>query len=629
LSSPISTCIQGAEAGFGFSALVEGGVIAVTGEVPPAGVAVGGLIAGAFIGCIAFSYFNKPVQPILSTGVADLINQDEAQFTDVVREFSDLYNAVVTTTNNFNIDITPGLKYDLLWILALDYNDYYTYIGSVQSYQNYIINNITKSFNPYIQNIIYSAQAYAQTFAQINSVSGQTGGVQFSTTISNVQPIVIYPMGNFNDSNFIPFPVGFGVQYQAFGKTNTLAVLFGDPTQSYVAFNPNTNNYTTIKFNTVVIEQVPLGLVDILPFVSAEQYSSQSQGVVEEISGINAQINGQSVEIAENMSTISINYAGNNVAVLINLSNVSNPAMYISIPGGYTGSYINFGGIVQYLQFLQNLNLTLYAQDLWNYYHNMGYTQQQLYNLLKGTAFNIYFPNCNPSSVYNESQLLFTVLNDLYQQGTNGNINVFPIFAGGSFTANGKTIQGYAQFNQSVVLQPSQCTSVGGLIIDTNNNVYYIPPGNPICNAGANTVVFRPDIWKVNGASTCSFVPIPYSFLGISNYPQNTVGVVFDLDTTTTFNGGQNYSEEGWYVNSVLQSSNDTSTSIQFTPQNTFTYIPYTQAYLVINNSGLNTTESSVKNVFNSYTLLWIIAIILFGGLIGALIYKKTHNNNG
>ncbi len=56
MSSPINSCIQGAEAGFGFSALVEGGVILATGSVPPAGVAVGGLIVGAFIGCVGESY---------------------------------------------------------------------------------------------------------------------------------------------------------------------------------------------------------------------------------------------------------------------------------------------------------------------------------------------------------------------------------------------------------------------------------------------------------------------------------------------------------------------------------------------------------------------------------------------
>jgi hypothetical protein len=626
LSSVINSCIKGAEVGFGFSSLVEGGVILATGDFPPAGIAVGGLLAGAFLGCLAFSYFSKPYQPIQTSSVAELINEDEAQFTDVVREFADLYDAVINTTNNFNVDITPALKYDLLWILALDYNDYYAYIGSVQSYQNYIINNITQSFNPYIQNIIYSAQAYAQTISYITSISGQTGSVQYSTNISNVQPIVIYPLGNFGDLNYIPYPVGFGIQYQAFNTTNTLVVLFADPTQTYVAYNPNTNKYTTITFNTVVVEQVPLGLADILPFVLAEQYASNNGIGVVTIEGINAQINGGSVEIAESMEPASINLAGNNVAVLINLNQTANPAMYISTPNGYTGSYLNFGGIIQYLQFLQNLNLTLYAQDLYNYYHNMGYTQAQLYNLLKGTAFNIYFPNCNPSAVYQESQLLFTILNDLYQQGNTANINVFPIFAGGSFSVNGQTIQGYAQFNTSVVLQSGQCTSVGGILVDLNNNVYYIPPGNPICNASQNTIVFRPDIWKPINSNTCNFVPIPFDVLGINNAPQNTSGIILDLNYTTTFTVNQQYTQQGWYVNSALDSYNNTPTGIAFTPQFTFEYIPYNQAYLTINNSGLQTTQNSVKGIPNNNAILWIIAILLLGGVLGAILYKKTHS---
>ena len=624
-SNVLSSCIQGAEAGFGFSALVEGGVILASGDFPPAGIAVGGLLAGAFLGCIAFSYFNKPVQPIITTGVAELINEDEAQFTDVVREFSDLYDAVINDTNNFNVNISPALKYDLLWILALNYNNYYNYIGSVQSYQNYIINNITKSLNPFVQNIVYSAQAYAQTLGQVNSISGQTGSVQYSTNISNVQPVVVYPLGEFGDLSYIPFPVGFGVTYQAFGKTNTLVVLFDDPTQTYVLYNPNTNNYTTVTFSNVVVEQVPLGLMDILPFVLAEQYASQNGIGVVEINGINASINGGSVNIAETMEPVSVNSVGNNVAVLINLNAVENPAMYISTPNGYTGSYINFDGVVEYLKFLQNLNLTLYAQDLWNYYHNMGYTQSQLYNLLKGSAFNIYFPQCSPSSAYQESQLLFTILDDLYQQGTPANINIFPIFAGGVFNANGKTIQGYAQFNTSVVLQSGQCTSVGGLLVDEQSNIYYVPPGNPICNAGNNTVVFRPDIYILNGESTCNFVPIPYSLLGITNTPQNTTGVILDINTTTTFSSNQNYNDPGWYVNDALDSYNASPTGISFTPQYTFTYIPYNQAYLTINNSGLSTTESSVKNTPNTSTLLWLLAILLFGAVIGAVLYKKAH----
>jgi hypothetical protein len=621
----LSSCIKGAEAGFGFSALVEGGVILASGELPPAGVAVGGLLAGAFLGCIAFSYFNKPVQPIITNGVAELINEDEAQFTDVVRQFADMYDAIINETNNFNVDLTPALKYDLLWILALNYNNYYNYIGSVQSYQNYIINNITQSFNPFTQNIIYSAQAYAQTIGQVNSISGQGGGVQFSTNITNVQPVVVYPLGEFGDLSYIPFPVGFGIQYQAFGKTNTLVVLFDDPSQTYVLYNPNTNNYSTITFDNIVVEQVPLGLMDILPFVLAEQYATLSGAGVGEISGINATINGGSVEIAETMVPVSTSCVYNNVAVLISLNAVDHPAMYISAPGGYTGSYINFAGVIEYLKFLQNLNLTVYAQDLWNYYHNMGYTQSQLYNMLEGTAFNINFPQCSPSSAYQESQLLFNVLDDLYQQGSSANINVFPIFAGGSFTVNGKTITGYAQFNTSVVLQSGQCTSVGGLLVDEQSNVYYVPPGNPICNAGNNTVVFRPDIYILNGQTSCNFVPIPYSLLGISNTPQNTTGVILDLDNTTTFISNQQYSDPGWYVNDVLQSYNDTPEGITFTPQYTFTYIPYNQAYLTINNSGLSTTESSVNNTLNASALLWLLAILLFGAVLGAVLYKKAH----
>ncbi len=193
------------------------------------------------------------------------------------------------------------------------------------------------------------------------------------------------------------------------------------------------------------------------------------------------------------------------------------------------------------------------------------------------------------------------------------------------FSINGQTINGYAQFNTSVVLQSGQCTSTGGIVIDTNNNVYYIPPGTPICNAGTNTIVFRPDIWKVNNSSTCNFVPIPYSFLNINNAPQNTVGVILDLDNTTNFITNQSYTEQGWYVNGVLQSSNNTATGISFTPQNTFEYIPYNQAYLVINNNGLQTTQNNVQQI-STNAILWIIALALLSMILGAVVYRKAHN---
>lgn len=619
----LTNCIHGAETGFGISALVEAGVITATGSVPPTAVAVGGLLAGAFIGCVAFNYFSKPAQPVLSSSAYIILTDDTAQFDDILREYADMYNVMINTTNNFNVDLTPALKYDLMWILALNYNNYYNFISSVQNYQQYIVNKLIQGLQPYNQNIIYSAQAYAQTIAQIQTINVQG----FSGQVNNVNPIILYPLGNFGNLSYIPFSVGFGVQYQINGKQFTLAVLFDDPSQPYVACNPNTNQCNTVTFNNIIVENVPIGLSDVIPYVWYEYNSYWTYGVVNDINnGLNVTINGSSVSLGFTLdvenNTSNPFTMGNNVAILVNLSSTTTPNMILSMPGAYNGTYLSFAGAIKFLQYINNLNLVTYANDLWNYYHNMGYTQQQLIQLLEGTAFNIYFPQCNPSMAYQESQLIFNILQDLYSQGQSGQINIFPIFAGGTFTVNGQTITGYAQFNQSVVLQPGQSTNVGGILIDLNNNVYYIPPGTPITNAGQNTIVFRPDVWLVNGQSTCNFVPIPYNFLNINNYPENTVGVILDLDQTTQFSGNQQYTEEGWYVNSVLESSNNTPGSISFTPQNGFIYIPYNSAYITISNS-LPQVQSAITPVSSHTLLILIIALLLIGAVAGVVISKK------
>ncbi len=201
-------CLQGAEAGFGISAMVEGGVILATGATPPAWVAVGGLMAGAFIGCVICNYFcGKPVQPVVSDEYATIINEDEAQFNDVVRLLYDLNNAIASAVNNLSF-AESGMKYDLLEILYLNYNDYYAYMQSVQNYQQYVIGQFNKSLQPFIQNFILSAQAYGvtlQNIAQLGEMNVISSGVNIGVSIQSVNPLVVF----FNGT---PIPAGFGVQ---------------------------------------------------------------------------------------------------------------------------------------------------------------------------------------------------------------------------------------------------------------------------------------------------------------------------------------------------------------------------------------------------------------------------------
>ncbi len=148
-----------------------------------------------------------------------------------------------------------------------------------------------------------------------------------------------------------------------------------------------------------------------------------------------------------------------------------------------------------------------------------------------------------------------------------------------------------------------------------------------MCNNSTYTVVFRPDVYLLG--NQCYFVPVPNNIAGVNNPPQNAVGIVLDLDEEVIFNQGQQYSQQGWYVNSVLDSG-DTIDEISFTPSQTFAYIPSELAYLVLNNQGLQTTESKITPVAPSSSginpiLLLIIAVIAGIGLGLLVRYAKKH----
>jgi len=632
-------CIQGAEEGFGITALVEGGVILATGASPPGWLAAGGLFAGAFIGCVMCNYFcNKPVQPVVSSEYATIINEDEAQFNDVVRALYDLNNAISTAVNNLSF-AENGMKYDLLEILYLNYNNYYAYLQSVENYQQYVIGQLNKSLQPFIQNFIFSAQAYGITLQNIASL-GQMSiikpntGFQVNATIKSVTPMVVY----FQNT---PIPAGFGVQMVVSGSSNngstttTLNVVYllGDPSQQYQAVlydsNGNPTNQFNISFGNVVVEQAPLGLATVLPYLLYEVFIQLGGNTVQNLSdGVIVNVGGGQVTLAESAEATGITNIGNNIAIVLNLTANPQYDMVFASPSFVT-KYISVQAVSQYYQFLENLDLTSYANYLWDYYHNSGITQQELYEIINGMVFNINIPNCNPSTATNEASILFTILNDLALQNQSTEVSVFPVFAYGQFNVEGVgQVSGYAQFNSPVVLTPGQCTNVGGFIVSQNNQLYVIPPGQTVCNSSSYTVVFRPDIYIIG--NSCYFVPVPNSIAGVSSPPQNAVGIVLDIDEEMIFNQGQQYSQQGWYVNSTLDSG-DPIDEISFTPSQTFAYVPSQLAYLILNNQGLQTTEQETKAQQPSSTSginpILILLIAVIGGVaLGLLVrYAKHH----
>jgi len=624
-SMTFQNCLAGAITGFTTAGLVEAGVILAVGATPPGWIAVGGLIAGSIIGCVVCNYFcSNPARPVVSNELSTIIQEDEAQFQDVVRLLYALQNAMANAINNIS-SFEAGLKYDLLQILYLNYNDYYAYIQSVENYQEYVVNQFLNSLQPFLKNFILSAQAYAitlQNLAQLGQMSITLNGATINANISSVSPLVVF----FDNTQI---PAGFGVQLNINGSTNNIVYLFSDPTATYQAVlydqNGNPVNQFSITFNDAVVEEVPLGLATVLPYLIISKNITPPTAIDQ----LYVQVSNDGAVTLDETADYDSGWNPNftNVAILLNITEDTINDLIFESPSS-VANYLSLQAIVQYYQYLQNLNLVSYANYLWEYYHNNGVTQQQLYQILNGIVYNINIPQCNPSAVVQEAGTLFTILNDLALQNQTTQINIYPIFTYGQFNVESiGQISGYAQFNQPVVLTPNQCTNVGGFIVTQNNQLYVIPPGQTVCNSSNYTVVFRPDIYIVG--NQCYFAPIPNSLAGVSNPPQNAVGIVLDLNEELIFNQGQQYSEQGWYVNSVLDSG-DNIDEISFTPSQTFAYVPSTLAYLVLNNQGLETTESKTTPVAPSSSginPIWLLVLAVVAGIgLGLLVrYTKKH----
>ncbi len=89
------------------------------------------------------------------------------------------------------------------------------------------------------------------------------------------------------------------------------------------------------------------------------------------MNGLNVQISGdggvslgESAEISQ-----SFNPYNGNIAVVLNLTANPNYDMIFAAPSN-VNNYLSIQAISQYYKFLENLDLTGYANYLWDYYHN-------------------------------------------------------------------------------------------------------------------------------------------------------------------------------------------------------------------------------------------------------------------
>ena len=654
ISMAFQSCVQNVQQVFSIPYLVQSGVISASPVNPPQWSAVGGILATSFINCLVNDYWsNNPIQPTISNNYTTITLNDNSQFVSVVNSLYDLFRDLASLNDNFSF-VEQALKFDLLEILYLNYNNYSAYLQSVKNYKQYIINQFTQLLQPFTQNFIASAKAYFETLQNI----GQQGNITilnpsnsnnyFYGTIQPNQLIVVY----FPNT---PVPAGFGINITSSGCLNntscstpssyniTVFYLFGDPSQTYnVVFydeNGNMLNKINLSFGAVVVEQQALGITTLLPYIVFEQYN------LLQLNSVNVNIGGHiyNVPFAFLVRTSSMQQI---IPVVVNL--VQNPPNNILVvPPSTVTSYLSIQILAEYYQFLQNLDLEGYAQYLWNYYHNNGVSQQQLYQILNNTAFTVNIPKCEPIQAVSTITTLFNIVNSLALQNQSSQINMYPTTSYGTFNINGLgQVSGYVQFNQPVTLTPNQCTNVGGVITTQSGQVYVVPPGQSICNASVFTVVYRPDMYIVN--DNCYFVPIPYSLISVPN-PPPSAGVVLDLDTSAVFEANQQYSLQGWFVSLSLDSTDEID-QISFTPNQNFTYIPSSYAYFIIGNQGIQsigqnaqadvlspTTASSSPSsplppppLHHRLPLFIIPAIILIGLVLGGIaieLVKHKHRH--
>jgi len=656
-------CLQNVFQNFLIPSLVDNGIIKSVSAQPPQWLAIGGLTSSSFVSCLVCSYWcDSPLSPSLSYSYTDIVNQDQQNFSTVAMRLTSLSNALSNSLNNLSF-INEGLNYDLLQLLYLNYSNYYAYLQSVENYYQYVVSMFEKVLQPYIQNFILSAQSLVATLKNIQSkgtitVANPFNNFTVTANIINVEPVVVY----FPNT---PIPAGFGVYIQLSGKNMNysgigsaslyLVFLFSNPNLQYTAITYSPNNtpvsQSTITINNVVIEQQPFGITTVLPYLVLELFSTLGgQPIQGNLSGVNVYLNtvNNSVYLDQSAVVEGLSSIVGNVAIVISNSQNLQADLVFTNPNNVV-NFVSLYGLAQYYEVLTNVNLSNFANYLWDYEHQNGVTQQQLYQLLNGINYNMNIPTCNPSLSISLASTLSSILAILISRNQTAQINVYPVYTYGQFEIQGGgVISGYAQFNQPIALPPGACTNVGGFIVDQNGELHLVQPGQTLCNVSNYTVVFRPDVY-VSGNS-CNFVPIPYNVVSTSNQPQNSVGIVLDLNDEVMFTQGENYSQLGWFVNSQLDAYTPPS-QINFTPNQSLLYIPSNLAYLVLSSQGIQNNNQNAQPmeaspvVYEQYSSsssvppqqpqqiqppqqqtinpIWILVALLFAGLALDVVYNE------
>ncbi|AZI75976.1 hypothetical protein SBV1_gp27 [Sulfolobales Beppu virus 1] len=682
MSSVIGKCINGALAGVGGALVVES-LATLLGYTPPTAVAIGGLLAGAFIGCVVFTLFNNATPQLPVSEIISLIGYDESEFLDLTRLYVDIYNGLTQIYNNFNI-IAKGLQTVIAFIVASLINYPWNYVA--QAITNYIdtdlIPQLLNAYDSFVQNFINGLTSYAyvlQTAFQNVTLTYQSSGGSFS--VVSVYPLLFTKTVTVGTAQ-VEVPMGFAIALRTKGQ-----VIIGQNVGGGVIYDTNPTFYMVYMFD-FVDDIFSLNIYQLnlngnkVPFTMPSSYSvllveapffegvlpmsfAVWQNLINFYNGI-VNTNGTQVDYVVVNSSYTVEEGflppGNvctangavpntpNIFVVQTLvqganslylyfigNNVNNtlPGLLGSKSGNCPGysqlQQYDFGDVLyNILNFYNSILDTAlaYGYELYNKWY--GSNPQTLLQQLSYLDISLNIPDCNPSLLFNS--LNETVLSLLFDNTINGTLSqqttvpFVPVWSFGDITVNGQQFESvYFQFfTQNLVIPANTNVTVpGGIIYDpSTESIYIIPYGATVSTP--NNIIWRLDVWEKN-SGLCYFAPVT-DFANLdSQTPNGYFGYILNTQNTIVISPNQNLQFSGWVSSIYYDSDTANPQTLDIVNGNyTITYIPYNLAYAVISNQGLTqtVTQSTVVSKSSSNILI-IIAIIVIVLVIGIIIGKK------
>jgi len=629
LSSALISCGKGALVGASISTLV----VAIGSAVvaPPVGLAIGLVMAGTIFGCALFTLKNSPVS-LNSNGGAGLEEMD----TEFTQSVLNSITALSTELQDIDSeDFLKGFQYDITYGVAsiLD-SPYYGSEGA----------NITSVVNTYFNLVlakITGAMTHLYNYMRNQAFTGYTT-LQFASEISNTLSLNT-PSGGTVTVPIAPTQIGVHYVEVSTPTGNTLTIPIGmifnfnGNYAEYFFFKPSTvfNLFPTSSYtHNIDLYNVVNGTIE---FANTISYTSLIQTGTEEMNfnpSANPQFTGG---ILGNMvvggsltgfGTIEGQFDGTgsfngyNIYVNATVTNSSGNLTYVypNCPNCQVQPFLD--SVLNAIYYILNSynGLLDYAEEVYDYYQSQGYTSQQALDTLGVLNASVLTKLCTQSlgSTLKTASLLTqlqsklpnvsVLLSDYGIEVSDLTVNI----AGNIVTYNNVIVE--LTEGEAVISPSGYKVKYGGIIYDPYTGLLFPIPAGAIISSSKNTYVWRNDLFVVQGI--CYHAPVPSSITGLSDL------AYLNINETQTFNSGQTYSVNASLVN---DDSAQVGKANSITPNTTFTYVPYVDAYFTYTPNG--TAPAYVKTTNPDYLIVALLIILLIAGLgIGYISYQNANS---